>query len=72
MATENEIKIIRELRNALYVAANRYHDLKLRSKENTMNELQFRSLVESVLEGSDQFKPDYENGDPLDWRRRNE
>ncbi len=68
----DHIKTIRELRNALYVAANRYYDLKLRCKCNTMNELQFRSLVESALSESENYKPDYEMGDPLDWRRRNE
>lgn len=66
------LKAISELRNALFVAANRYHDLKLRCKCDTMNELQFRSLVESALSESEQYKSEYETGDPLDWRRRNE
>lgn len=66
------VMVIRELRNALFAASNRYHDLKLRCKCNTMNELQFRTLVESALLESENYKPDYETGDPLDWRRRNE
>ena len=69
---ENPLKIIRELRNALFVASNRYHELHLRCAYIVQNELQFRTLVEAALSESEKYKPEYETGDPLDWRRRNE
>ena len=62
------VDTIRELRHALVVAANRYHDLHNRCGYAVQNELEFRRFVEYTLKISDDFKPDHETGDPLDWR----
>lgn len=65
---------IRELRNALIVAANNAHDRKaivneLQPSRMFYNEMQFQSLVESALEVSKDFKSEYESDMALNWKR---
>jgi hypothetical protein len=68
------IQLIRELRNALIVAANNAHERKTIVNEVKptymfYNEMQFRSLVETALEESQNYKAEYENILPLKWMR---
>ena len=67
-----DIDVIHELRNALFAAANRYHQLRGITERYLNNELQFRSVVEFALKKSEGYKASHEGSDPLDWRRRNE
>jgi hypothetical protein len=67
-------QMIRELRNALIVAANNAHQRKKEINElnpNRMfyNEVQFQILVESSLNDSEAYRPDYESKNALDWKR---
>ena len=77
MNEDEIVGIIRELRNALIVAANNAHDRKrmvneLKPSRMFYNEMQFESLVEFALEKSKSYKSDCESDCALNWKRERE